>query len=102
MAATPTAFELWAASKIIGRECATENKLFFICKKEKGLNPLDCEAESSNVTNCVSKILGELNTSFPKEFSAFQKCLDFNDYRFGDCRTAERELLDCWNKKMQS
>ena len=28
--------ELWAAAKIIGRECATVNKTFFVCKKDKG------------------------------------------------------------------
>jgi hypothetical protein len=28
--------ELWAAAKIIGRECASINKAYFMCKKEKG------------------------------------------------------------------
>ena len=41
-----------------------------------------------------------LNTEYPVEFTAFQKCLDYNDYRFNDCRKTERALLDCWNQKM--
>ena len=41
-----------------------------------------------------------LNAEYPKEFAAFQKCLDYNDYRFNDCRKTERALLDSWNVKM--
>ncbi len=28
----------------------------------------------------------------------FKKCLDFNDYRYSDCRDSERALHDAWNK----
>ena len=41
-----------------------------------------------------------LNAEYPTEFAAFQKCLDYNDYRFNDCRKTERALLDSWNAKM--
>jgi hypothetical protein len=34
------------------------------------------------------------------EFKAHQKCLDFNDYRYFDCRDTEKNLLDAFNKKM--
>mmetsp|Transcript_5233 Transcript_5233/g.5363 ORF Transcript_5233/g.5363 Transcript_5233/m.5363 type:complete len:104 (-) Transcript_5233:180-491(-) len=101
-ATVPTSIQLWAASKIIGRECATENRKFFMCKKDKGQNPLDCESEGTGVTNCVTQVVTDLNARFPTEYTAFQKCLDYNDYRFGDCRKTERDLLDCWNKVMES
>jgi hypothetical protein len=79
---TPTSFELWAASKIIGRECSTINKDFFLCKKANGLNPNVCEKESKLVTSCTSKIIRSVKEKFPTEFTAFQKCLDYNDYRY--------------------
>jgi hypothetical protein len=40
-----------------------------------------------------------LNEKYPLEYSAFQKCLDTNDFRFKECRSTERALLDCWNKE---
>ena len=49
--------------------------------------------------NCFHRV-GDLNKTYPVEFVAFQKCLDYNDYRFADCRNAEKTLLDCWNQKM--
>jgi hypothetical protein len=42
-----------------------------------------------------------LNATYPTEFSSFQKCLDTNDFRFKDCRSTERALLDCWNKEQK-
>ena len=41
----------------------------------------------------------ELNAKFPTEYKAFQACLDYNDYRFYDCRKEEKALHDCWNKE---
>ena len=41
----------------------------------------------------------ELYAKFPTEYKNFQKCLDYNDYRFYDCRKEERALHDCWNKE---
>jgi len=95
----PSSLALWAASKIIGRECATINKEFFLCKKERGENPTSCEAESVRVSLCTMQQITALNESFPKEFTAFQVCLDKNDYRMNDCRKAEKALLDCYNNK---
>jgi hypothetical protein len=34
------------------------------------------------------------------EYKAHQKCLDFNDYRYFDCRDTEKKLLDAFNQKM--
>ena len=157
----PTSIELWAASKIVGRECARVNKDFYVCKKNNGPEPQRCEAQGNSVTNCATKMwvpllsflsiislhtthysfiyhtfdwifmlmwwssvfrsaiifnlfwlfvvgvfpswlpsVNTLNTEYPVEFTAFQKCLDYNDYRFADCRKTERSLLDCWNQKM--
>jgi hypothetical protein len=50
---TPTSLELWTASKIIGRECATVNKAFFICKRDKGDKPSECANEALMVTDCT-------------------------------------------------
>ena len=52
----PTSLELWASSKIIGRECALVNKDFFICKKSQGPEPQKCDAQSASVTNCATKM----------------------------------------------
>ena len=41
-ASTPTSLELWTISKILGRECATVNKDFFICKRDLGDKPSAC------------------------------------------------------------
>lgn len=53
---------------------------------------------SASIIPSFSFSVSTLNTKFPVEFQAFQKCLDFNDHRFEDCRKTERALLDCWNK----
>jgi len=52
----PTSIELWASSKIIGRECARVNKDFYVCKKNNGPEPQQCEALGNSVTNCATKM----------------------------------------------
>ena len=51
-----TSMELWAASKVIGRECATINKDFYVCKKNNGPEPVKCEAQANLATSCASKM----------------------------------------------
>lgn len=93
-----TGAELWAASKFIGRECATINKDFFLCKKAHE-SPAECESASVLVSLCANKVIASLKSDFPTEYTAFQKCLDKNDCRFGDCRKTESALNACWNQK---
>lgn len=50
--APPTSLELWAAAKIIGRECATINKDYLLCKREDE-NPKTCEKHADKVTDCA-------------------------------------------------
>jgi hypothetical protein len=38
-----------------------------------------------------------IKSNLPGEFEALKKCLDYNDYRFSDCRKQERVFLDGWN-----
>lgn len=45
--------DLWAAAKIIGRECSTVNKDYLICKKEKGENPTVCASQGDLVATCT-------------------------------------------------
>jgi len=90
--------ELWAASKFIGRECATVNKDFFLCKKNAGDAPSACEASSVLASLCANKTIESLKTNFGTEYVAFQKCLDKNDYRFADCRSTEAALNEAWNQ----
>jgi len=94
-----TSLQLWASSKIIGRQCSTENKDYFLCKKDNW-DPRGCIDKADKATACTESIVNTLNASFPNEFAAFQKCLDYNDYRISDCKKTERALLDCWNTKM--
>jgi hypothetical protein len=46
----------WAASKIIGRECAAENKQFFQCKLDRGDHPAACLDQGNQVTRCVDAV----------------------------------------------
>ena len=57
MASTPhTSLQLWAAAKIVGRECATVSKEYFLCKKEKGENPAECLKEAQEAMKCTSNV----------------------------------------------
>ena len=44
--------ELYAASHLIGRECAGPNKQFLLCKKADP-NPAACLASGEKVTSCA-------------------------------------------------
>lgn len=55
-ASTPTSLELWTASKVIGRECASVNKDFFLCKRERGDKPSECAAQAELVTACTHQM----------------------------------------------
>jgi hypothetical protein len=49
--------ELWAAAKIIGRECATVNKEFLLCKKYEGYNaPFACLQKGEVATSCATQM----------------------------------------------
>mmetsp|Transcript_16974 Transcript_16974/g.37761 ORF Transcript_16974/g.37761 Transcript_16974/m.37761 type:complete len:104 (+) Transcript_16974:51-362(+) len=94
--------ELWAAAKIIGRECATVNKEFLLCKKYEGYNaPFACLQKGEVATSCATQIVLNVQSKFPGEFSSLVKCLDHNDYRHADCKKQEKALHDCWNKQNQ-
>jgi hypothetical protein len=99
MSTPPTSVELWTVAKVIGRECAAVNKAFFNCKKTKGADPSACEAESALSSLCAIKTVSTSKKEFPNEFKAFAECLDYNDFRYNDCRETEKNFLDCWNKK---
>ena len=94
-----TSLQLWASSKIIGRQCSTENKEYFVCKRDNW-DPRSCIDKADKASACTETVVSTLNASFPTEFAAFQKCLDYNDYRISECKKTERVLLDCWNSKM--
>ena len=91
--------ELLAAAKIIGRECATVNKDFFLCKKNKGSEPAACESQSVLASLCANKVMDSLKADFKSEYTAFASCLDRNDYRYADCRKTQAALVDAWNAK---
>ena len=92
-----SSMEIWAASKFIGRECASLNKAFYICKRDRGEEPKQCAAEGQQVLKCGNNVISTLYAKHAGPFKAFQECLDYNDYRFSDCRDTERALLDSWN-----
>ena len=48
--------DLFSASKIIGRECATASKEYFACKYEKGKNPELCLKEAEAVMRCTETV----------------------------------------------
>jgi len=98
-AGAKTGAELYAASKFIGRECATINKDFFLCKKNAGADPAACESQSVLASLCANKVVDGLKADFAPEFTAFASCLDKNDYRFADCRKTQEALVSGWNAK---
>jgi hypothetical protein len=51
-----TSIELWASAKFIGRECATANKEYVMCKKEKGMNPTACLELGDRAVDCANKV----------------------------------------------
>lgn len=56
MADLKDSMEVWAASKFIGRECATINKIFYVCKRDKGNDPKVCWNEGEDVTRCGNQV----------------------------------------------
>ena len=53
MSDAPTSTELFAASKIIGRECSSINKAFWECKRDLGNDPKACEEHTKLVMACT-------------------------------------------------
>ena len=51
-----TSIELWAASKVIGRECATVNKEFLLCKKHEGTSLTACSKKGEIAQACASDV----------------------------------------------
>eukprot|EP01033_Poteriospumella_lacustris_P007659 gene7659-gene8396 len=89
--------DLWTAAKFIGRECATVNKEFILCKHEANGDPRPCLEKGALVTSCTSNVITNLKTTYPTEFAALAKCLDYNDFRYVDCQKESQALRDCWN-----
>lgn len=98
MEGPPKSMELWAASKIIGRECASESRAYIECRVANGTNPVLCATPGDGIINCTMNVLKTVKTKFPEKFESFQKCLDQNDYRFEECRPTEKAFLDSWNQ----
>jgi hypothetical protein len=48
--------ELWAASKFIGRECATVNKEYLLCKKHEGESVSACLNRSEAAIACGANV----------------------------------------------
>lgn len=92
-----SSMEIWAASKFIGRECASLNKAFYLCKRDKGDEPRACFAEGAKVLACGNEVIDKLYAEHAVPYKAFQECVDQNDYRFSDCQKTEKALLDSWN-----
>mmetsp|Transcript_92530 Transcript_92530/g.181298 ORF Transcript_92530/g.181298 Transcript_92530/m.181298 type:complete len:106 (+) Transcript_92530:87-404(+) len=89
--------DIWAVNKIIARECASINKDYLVCKKYEGARINACQKPGELVAACTAEVVQKVSTKYPTELSALVKCLDFNDYRFADCRSEEKALLSCWN-----
>ena len=99
MSSPPSSIELWTVAKVIGRECSSVNKAFYTCKKSHGEDPNACEAQSALSSLCAIKVVNESKDKFPQEFKKFAECLDYNDFRYNDCRESEKAFLSCWNNK---
>lgn len=50
-----TSSDLIASAKFIGRECASVNKAFLLCKKNSE-NPADCVEQGDLVTQCGNNV----------------------------------------------
>lgn len=51
-----SSFELWGGAKFIGRECATENKNYIMCKIDKGEHPDACMELGNMVAQCSERV----------------------------------------------
>lgn len=51
-----SSIDLWTAAKFIGRECATVNKEFLICKNEANDDPRPCTEKGALATACGIKV----------------------------------------------
>ncbi|CAM9138101.1 unnamed protein product [Heterosigma akashiwo] len=94
----PTSDILWAASKLIGSECAVENKKFYECKL-KDKNPAACVGEGAIVQSCVFSLLKKVDSKCPEQFKAFNACLDRKSGAFGDCKDLQNALDSCFYGK---
>ncbi len=52
----PTSVEIWTVAKIIGRECATFNKEYLICKNVNGPHPDKCLSQGDLVDVCTVNV----------------------------------------------
>ncbi|KAG5185214.1 hypothetical protein JKP88DRAFT_194667 [Tribonema minus] len=97
MSAGPTGDVLWAASKLIGKECARENVAFFECK-DVDLNPEKCLAQGYYVTACVNATLNKVETHCSESFNEWKDCLK-HTYKnhFLPCRELQRKFEACWD-----
>ncbi|RYH24038.1 hypothetical protein EON65_17130 [archaeon] len=47
--------ELWAAAKFVGRECATVNRNYLVCKKANS-DPFACVDQEKLATSCAANV----------------------------------------------
>eukprot|EP00638_Chattonella_subsalsa_P001498 CAMPEP_0117745854 /NCGR_PEP_ID=MMETSP0947-20121206/7611_1 /TAXON_ID=44440 /ORGANISM="Chattonella subsalsa, Strain CCMP2191" /LENGTH=100 /DNA_ID=CAMNT_0005563091 /DNA_START=80 /DNA_END=382 /DNA_ORIENTATION=- len=97
-ATAPTSDVVWAASKLIGSECALENKEYYQCKS-KDRNPAACTKEGAGVTSCVLNLLKKIDSKCPEQFQAFNHCLDMKSGEFNRCRELQEALDACFYGK---
>jgi hypothetical protein len=51
---------------------------------------------------CVAFISNaDLKSKYPAQYSALAKCLDYNDFRFDDCKVTKNALLEAWNSEIK-
>eukprot|EP01084_Bolivina_argentea_P209478 356813_1 len=89
---------LWAASKLIGRECASANLRFLECKKENP-NPQACLEAGKGVTQCVHEVLKRVDASECNEvFIQWKDCLkQTRKKHFLPCRELQRSFEACFD-----
>jgi hypothetical protein len=56
MSSSISSVDLWAASKFIGRECATMNKNYILCKQTAQNNPMTCAEQGDLATTCAINV----------------------------------------------
>lgn len=79
----------------MGVECATANKMWYMCRKDSR-DPEKCLSQGAAATRCGMGVIEKLNTKCGEAFSAYRDCLSNTYQDLDKCRKQQDALHECW------